>query len=50
MSDALAMRLIQALPAVSHVYFRRARAVLLNIRSVRGFDSTDSGSSALDRK
>jgi hypothetical protein len=36
MSDALAMRLIQALPAVSHVYFRRARAVLLNIRSVGG--------------
>jgi len=50
MSDALAMRLIHALPAgVARLFSQGARGAVEHSKRPR-FDSIDSGSSALDRK
>jgi len=50
MSDALAMRLIQALPAgVPRLFSQGARGAVEHSKRPR-IDSIDSGSSALDRK
>jgi hypothetical protein len=50
MSDALAMRLIQALPAgVARLFSQGARGAVEHSKR-RRIDLIDSGSSALDRK
>jgi len=50
MSDALAMRLIQALPAgVARLFSQGARGAVEHSKRPR-IDLIDSGSSALDRK